>query len=77
MRFKVEVGGITALFDAYTLERLIELMADNDCYVRNWSSSATQQYEIKPVDIENLKVTAMPQATYDTLKLATKLGEMK
>ncbi len=77
MRFKIDIGGTTMVLDAYTLERVIEIVADNECYARNWSSSAVNTYEIKPVSVDDIKVTAMTQATYDTIKLAMKLAQEK
>ena len=76
MKYKIEVGGAVMVLDAATVERLIEMMADCECITRNWSTQGNA-YEIKLVEVENIKLTAMPQANYDALKLVTKLNSEK
>lgn len=76
MKYKIEIGGVVTVLDAATVERLIEMVADCECVQRQWSSSANT-YEIKPVEVENVKLTPMTQAAYDTLKLTTKLNAEK
>jgi hypothetical protein len=75
MKFKIEISGVTFLFGPTEIERLIDLIADGEMLTTKWKGAGKPNVtEIEPVDCGNLKLTPMPQAEYDTLKLATKLN---
>lgn len=76
MKYKIEIGGMPVLLNATQVEQLVEIMADSECLMRNWQAGK-DAYDIKPVDFDNLSLKPMTQATYDTLKLATKLNAEK
>lgn len=76
MKFKIEIGGVVTVLDAATVERLIEMVADCEYQYRNWAVGK-EMYEIKAVEVEQIKIVPMTQAAYDTLKLTAKLNAEK